>query len=231
MNQRHLEKRLNAWRYLLAMPRSIWYNFRLLPWRQACRLPLLVSHRTVVENLSGHLVLDAERLKVGLVKVGFNTCQCSDFHYDRTHLNLRGELHLYGKCAIGAGSHIEVAENAILSLGDDFNLGPKSLIVCHHSITFGRRVLTSWCCTFMDTDQHSLVDSDGNRTNPDRPVTVGDNVWFGCHVILTKGVQMASDITVGAGSRLVGKYLEPRTVLSGNPAQVVRRGVKRGRDE
>ena len=48
MNQRHREKRLAALRYVLALPKSIWYNFRLLPFRQACHLPLLLSHRTRV---------------------------------------------------------------------------------------------------------------------------------------------------------------------------------------
>jgi len=79
----------------------------------------------------------------------------------------------------------------------------------------------------MDTDQHHLVDTEGNYVNPDREVCFGDNVWVGCHVLVNKGVRLSDNTTVAAGARLAGHYEEPMTVLAGNPAVVVRRGVKR----
>ncbi len=227
MNERHRVKRLSFLRYALAFPRSLWLNFRLLPFRQACRLPLLVSHRTRLYNLSGRLVLHPAQLRVGLVKIGFNTCQQTDFRHHRTLLNLRGTLHILGECAIGAGSSIEVSETGTLSLGPDFNLGPSSLIVCNHAITFGPHVQTSWCCTLMDTDQHALFGPDGNRCNPDRPIVFADHVWLGCHVVVTKGTSLPSHTTVGAMSCLHGTFDEAHTILAGNPAKVVRRGITR----
>lgn len=227
MNERHRVKRLSFLRYALAFPRSLWLNFRLLPFRQACRMPLLVSHRTRLCNLSGRLLLHPTQLRVGLVKIGFNTCQQTDFRHYRTLLNLRGTVHIHGECAIGAGSSIEVSETGTLTLGPDFNLGPSSLIVCNHSITFGPHVQTSWCCTMMDTDQHALFALDGTRCNPDRPIVFADHVWLGCHVVVTKGTCLPSHTTVGAMSCLHGTYGEEHTVLAGNPAAVVRRGITR----
>ena len=227
MNERHRKKRLNAIRYVLALPRSVWYNFRLLPWEQARRLPLLVSHRTRVVNMSNKISLRADKLRIGLVKIGFNTCQMSDFRYHRTVLNLRGRIEIMGECAIGAGCKVEVSETGTLTLGERFNMGPCSLIVCHKGISFGKDVLTSWCCTFMDTDQHQLVDSEGHCCNEDRPIAMGDNVWCGCHVIVTKGTQICSHVTIGAGSCVHGVFAEEQTVIAGNPARVVRHGVAR----
>lgn len=227
MNERHRKKRLDAVRYVLAMPKSIWYNFRLLPLRQACKLPLLVSHRTKMVNLSGKLDLQATELKVGLVKIGFNTYQGTDFRYDRTRINLRGTMIVHGACAIGAGSSIEVTENGTLELGDRFCIGSKSLIICNSEIKCGTFVRISWQCTLMDTDQHELVDAEGNRSNNDRPIHLGDNVWIGCHTILTKGTTLASNTTVGAGSVVHGVHEESCVVLAGNPATIVKSGVKR----
>jgi acetyltransferase-like isoleucine patch superfamily enzyme len=224
MNERHRKKRQSAMRYVLALPRSVWYNFRLLPLKQARHLPLLISHRTKVVDVSGRITLHAERLRVGLVKIGFNTCQMSDFRYHRTQINIRGRLDLLGECAIGAGSSIEVSETGRLTLGDHFNMGPCSLIICNHSITFGKDVLTSWRCTFMDTDQHQLVDSEGRCCNEDRPIVMGDNVWCGCNVIVTKGTHVCSHVTIGAGSCVHGVFEEERTVVAGNPARVVQHG-------
>lgn len=223
--ERHRRKRLDALRYVLAFPRSLWYNLRLLPFSQAVRMPILISCRTVVENCSGKVSLHVAKPRMGLVKIGFHTCQCSDYRHDRTRINLRGQLHIAGACALGAGCRVEVTERGTLTLGDRFNLGSCSLVVCHCSISFGTNVLTSWNCTLMDTDQHWLVDGEGAHCNPDRPVVIGDNVWLGCHVLVPKGVTLPAYTVVGAGSVLRGAYEEQHTVVAGNPAVVVRRGV------
>ena len=217
-------------RYVLGLPRSVWYNFRLLPLSQARHLPLLISHRTRVVDVSGKINLCADKLRIGLVKIGFNTCQITDFRYHRTTLNIRGRLDLLGECAIGAGSSVEVSETGTLTLGDHFNMGPRSLVICNHRITFGREVLTSWQCTFMDTDQHQLVDCEGHCSNEDRPIVFGDNVWCGCNVIVTKGTRICSNVTIGAGSCVHGVFDEEQTVIAGNPARVVRHGVRRKLD-
>lgn len=227
MSERHRKKRRDAWRYLLAFPRSVWYNLRLLPFRQARMLPILISHRTKIEHLSAKVVILCSDLRPGLVKIGFATYQGTRFRRDSTMLNLQGTVEVEGECSIGAGSSIEVAQGATLHLGAQFHLGPNSLLICHHAMHFGNRNRFSWNCTLMDTDQHPLVDTQGQRVNPDREITTGDNVWVGCHVIATKGLSLPADTTVSAGARLAGRYLEPQTVLAGNPAVVVRRGVKR----
>lgn len=227
MTERHRKKLMDAWHYLLALPRSAWLNLRLLPWSQARHMPLLVSHRTRVHYSSGRLTIEAEKLRIGLVKVGFATYQGSDFRRDRTRLFLHGQLIVEGDCSIGAGCSIEVGEGARMKIGHDFHLGPKSLVICHKEIVFGAHNLTSWCCTIMDTDQHGLADADNRRVNEDRAVVTGRNVWLGCHVMVPKGVQLADDTTVAASARLTGRYDEPMTVLAGNPAAVVSRGVRR----
>ena len=227
MNQRHREKRLAALRYVLALPKSIWYNFRLLPFCQACHLPLLLSHRTRVVCCSGRMVLHADRLRIGLVKIGFNTYQQTHFRHDITTLSLQGTMEVMGECAVGAGCSIQIGEKGVLTLGDKSLIGPKTLIICHRAITFGRQNRVSWCCTFMDSDQHRLIDENGNCCNEDRPILFDDYIWMGCHVIVSKGTRLPSYTPVGTGSVLHGTHTESRTVLAGNPAHVVRRNVVR----
>lgn len=227
MNERHRLKRLAFCRYALAMPRSIYFNFKMLPFAQACRLPILVSHRTAFDNLGGNISINVDKPKVGLFKIGFSTYQQTQFHADRTRLNLRGKVIVNGECDLGAGSAIEVAENGVLTLGDNTHIGPKSLIVCHKSITFGPSTRCSWCCTMMDTDQHRLIDDQGRWRNEDRPIIFQSHVWIGCHATISKGVQLPPFTTIGAGSVVHGKFDEERTVIAGNPAKVIKQGVAR----
>lgn len=227
MNERHRQKRLTFWRYLLAIPRSIYLNLRMLPIKQACRLPIIASHRTAFDNLGGSITINVSNPKIGLLKIGFSTYQQTHFRTDSTRLNLRGSIIINGESDIGAGAAIEVAEGGVLTLDDRTHIGPRSLIICHKAITFGPSTRCSWCCTLMDTDQHRLIDAAGRCCNEDRPIVFKDHVWIGCHATIAKGVHLPSFTTIGSGSVVHGRFEEERTVVAGNPAQVVKHGVVR----
>ncbi|MBQ0159581.1 MAG: hypothetical protein KBT28_03010 [Bacteroidales bacterium] len=227
MNERHRQKRLMALRYVLAIPRSIRINYSLLPWRQAWHLPILIARNTVIENLSGKINIEAPKLRMGLFKIGFSTYQGTDTLFHRTRLNLRGTIVVAGESDFGTGSSVEVSETGVLTLGHMSHVGPQSLLVCHKSVSLGSHARISWCCTLMDTDQHVLVDASGMSQNADRPIALGENVWVGCHTIITKGTILPNNTTVGAGSVVHGRFDEECTVLAGNPARVVKKGVRR----
>lgn len=53
------------------------------------------------------------------------------------------------------------------------------------------------------------------------PITVGDNVYFGCGVIVLPGVTIGSNIIIGAGS-IVTKDLESGFVYAGVPAKKIK---------
>ena len=54
-----------------------------------------------------------------------------------------------------------------------------------------------------------------------RPITVGDNVWFGGNVTVLPGVTIGSGAVVGGGS-VVSRDVPPNTVAVGNPCRVVK---------
>ena len=76
-------------RYILGFPKSIWLNFRKLPFRQAIRMPILV-YRTKLKSISGSIEIKAAKLKTGLIKIGFGTTQVSDIQRERVILNIDG---------------------------------------------------------------------------------------------------------------------------------------------
>lgn len=210
----------------MALPRCLWLNLRIFPLRQAVRLPLLVSNRTRVRCRRGGLVLKAEQVRMGMMKVGFHYYQHSDPWWDRTMLTVAGTLEIEGTFLIGAGACVDVSAGATMKVGDESLIGPRTLVICKKSVELGRRNRLAWCCTLMDSDQHNLVGSEG-RCNADRTIRFADNVWMGCHTVVTKGTQLASNTTVGAGSVVHGVFEEECTVVAGNPARVCKRGVVR----
>jgi len=56
------------------------------------------------------------------------------------------------------------------------------------------------------------------------PVSIGDDVWLGANATILPGVSVGDSAIVGAGA-VVSSDVEPRTVVAGVPARVVRRLV------
>lgn len=54
-----------------------------------------------------------------------------------------------------------------------------------------------------------------------KPITIGDNVWFGGSCVVLSGVTIGSNVVVGAGS-VVTKDIPDNAVVAGNPARILR---------
>ncbi len=53
------------------------------------------------------------------------------------------------------------------------------------------------------------------------PVTIGNNVWLGAHVVVLPGVTIGENTVIGAGS-IVTKDIPANVVAVGNPCRVLR---------
>lgn len=212
-------------RYILSIPKSIWVNFRKLPFKQAVRLPILV-YRTKLQSLKGTIEINADKPKIGLVKIGFGTTQVTDIQRERTILNIKGHMVFNGSCKFGAGSRINVGENGFVSFGNNFNATSHLKLVCKKEITFGNDNLFSWNCLLMDTDQHKVLDKNSNAVlNFDKSIKIGNNVWCGCNTTFVKGTQLADNVVVGSCSLVTGDNPKSYVVIAGNPAHVVKENI------
>jgi len=62
--------------------------------------------------------------------------------------------------------------------------------------------------------------------NTPKPIIIGDHVWVGYNVKMTKGTEIANDTIIGTSTVVSGKFLEPNTIIAGNPAKVIKRNIK-----
>lgn len=88
-------------------------------------------------------------------------------------------------------------------------------------ITFGAHVFIGPNCGFYTA--HHPLDYPRRNTGMEKalPITVGDNVWFGGHVVVTPGITIGSGSVVGAGS-VVTHDVPAGVLVAGNPARVLR---------
>ncbi len=93
-------------------------------------------------------------------------------------------------------------------------------------VEIGEDCMFSVGINFLPSDVHSIVDSNGNSTNIGKYIKIGNHVWIGANATICKNTEIADGCVIGTNSVVSGKFTEPNCVLVGNPARVVKRGIK-----
>lgn len=108
-----------------------------------------------------------------------------------------------------------------IEIGENFYSNHNLVILDPAKVTFGDNVFIGPNCGFY-TARHP-VDSKERITfiEDSKPISVGDNVWFGGNVTVLAGVTIGSNTVIGAGS-VVTKDIPSNVVAAGNPCQVIR---------
>lgn len=211
--------------YLLSLPKSIYLNFKVLPFKEAVRLPLLVRYNTVLSSCSGIVTMQGGA-KTGSVKIGFGHVGCFDKKYERSIWEVSGKLLFEGRASFGHGSRILVGDNGTLCVGDKFVNTAGITIICFLNIRIGKNVLTSWETLIMDTDFHKIRDiAKGDGGKREKAVVIGNHVWIGCRATILKGTQIFDDSVIAAGAVVSKKIESPSVLIAGNPALVKKTNV------
>jgi acetyltransferase-like isoleucine patch superfamily enzyme len=202
--------------------KTLRFNFHYLRFRDAIRLPVIVSRHVLVNSLKGNVLLQGE-VRRGSVKIGFKGVPVFDWYKSRTVWNVGGGTIIFkGRAKIGQGCRI--GSGGVLTFGDNFQVTAETTIICEESITFGRDVLCSWQCQIMDTDYHQVV-ADGEARKITSPISIGDHVWIGCRVIINKGTEVADNTVIAAGTIVTGSFKETNILLAGVPASVKKTNI------
>lgn len=127
-------------------------------------------------------------------------------------LVLGGKLELFGD-----GNQIDIGAGSVIN---------EASIIAH----WGTRVRIGAGCLFSSaidvrtTDSHSILDASGARINKDMNVHIGDRVWLGRGVSVTKGAEIGDDVVV-ATMAVVARSIPPNCVAAGIPAKVIKTGT------
>lgn len=150
-------------------------------------------------------------------------------------VTLNAEIRLEGhgnKVYIGKGCAVR---GQILVKGNNQNVYIGSYttfqsvyILCQEgcNVHIGRHCMFSRNVEIRTTDAHSVVDLDTlKRINIASSITIGEHVWIGVGVLVSKGSFIPDDCVVGANSFVNGKFEKPNVVLAGCPAKVVKDNI------
>lgn len=208
--------------------KTIYLNFKMLPFDQAIRLPIYVYGRMVFRKLDGNIVIKNE-IKAGMIKIGKR-----DYYVETTLpqsiWTICGTIVFNGPMNFLQGSYVLVAGKALLEFGTKSTLcGSNIRIMCFEKIVIGDCVRISWDVQIIDTSFHYIKKSDAETIKLTSPIHIGNFVWIGNRATISKGT-VIPDETIVASSSLVNKdfhSIGKYCLLAGQPAKVKATGVSR----
>lgn len=195
---------------MLGICKTFYYNFKLLPFKQAIHLPIVMSGKTVVKlTHKGSIIFTSPSLRPAMLSFGMSHL---DYSYPAPNfVKIEGRLiiHGSGNHLIGPGGTLVIRKTGTLEIGNDFGVGHFSRFTISAHSKIGDNNMHSWQNLYMDNDSHPILNSEKEIINPPKGFEIGDNVWFGARCTILKGVKV-SDGCIIATNSLLTKSLEDK---------------------
>lgn len=112
-----------------------------------------------------------------------------------------------------------------IELGENFFANHNLIILDGAKVKFGNNVFVAPNCSFYTAGHPFSISQRNAGLEYAKPITVGDNVWFGGGVTVLPGVNIGSNTVIGAGS-VVTKDIPDGVIAVGNPCRVYRKLTK-----
>jgi acetyltransferase-like isoleucine patch superfamily enzyme len=128
-----------------------------------------------------------------------------------------------------AGDRLVISKDASITVkygqlisGQNLFVGQGTVIVARESVVIGNDVMIAEHVTIRD-QSHRIGGPEVTARNgfETAPINIGDNVWIGAKVTITKGVTIGNNCVIGANS-VVTRDIPNSVVAAGVPARVLR---------
>lgn len=108
-----------------------------------------------------------------------------------------------------------------ICFGRNFYANHNLVILDTTTVKFGDNVFIGPNCGFYTAGHPVDVKQRNSGLEYAKPITVGNNVWFGGNVIVLPGVTIGDNTIIGAGS-VVTKDIPSNVIAVGNPCKVIK---------
>lgn len=212
--------------------KSFYLNFAMLPFRQAIRMPIIVSKYTYFYSLPGKIELSSPP-RFGMIRFGYFGEDVVTPKDTRTLLQIEGVMRLASNVHFGCGVVVRIEENATLDVETNVKISNRTKIICYDHIKICHDTRIAWECQLIDTTFHYMRNiNDNSITELTKPVIIGAHNWIGNRCNIMKGAK-TPDYTIIAAGSLCNKYYDfPQySLIAGTPAKLIKVGIYRCLDQ
>lgn len=209
--------------YFVNLIKSLYFNFRYLPFRQAIYMPVWITTNFRIKGLKrGQLILlQPYRKSVFLGDCGSPGLQ--EFK-GGLYFSKNSNLILHGFTVIAQGSVMRMDEDGVIELGKNFYCNKNCFLRSSTKIFFGNDCLLGWNVQINTSDGH-VIFHDNKKTVADKPITFGNHVWLTSNTTITKGVSIADGNIVAQGAVVTKDMDETNCLVGGISAKIIARNI------
>lgn len=206
----------------LSVPKSFIFCARALPFKQAVKLPILISWKTKVLGVQKGVIEFEQPIQRFMVKFGFGGSVGVPANKSSIFIE-RGKL-IFGR-------HVTFTEGAVLRcagkmrFGNNFFSNKNCLFWANSEICFGDDVLLGWNVVVRDSDGHMII-HDGIPSEVSKPIIIGNHSWICSESHLLKGAGLGMDCVLGYRSTLTKTMKGDNILAVGTPAKVVKEFIQ-----
>lgn len=210
--------------------KTVCFNFEVLPFNKAIKLPFFLYGKVYLWNLSGRFIMP-EKTTPGMVRIGYKWIDLWPSSFLPTQIQVKGTIEFKGAAIISGGVNLNVqSEDGCLIIGREIVLGGGTVCKCMKHIEIGDQTRITGNCNIMDCNMHFVKNIDtGAVANYQAPIKIGKSCWINAGSIVTKGA-VVPDYSISARNSYLSKdYSEYGTnlFLVGSPAKPASSKVQR----
>lgn len=216
----------------LNLIKTLYFNFKVLPLRQAVKLPVHFYGKVDFANLSGRFTIDSS-IHFGMVVFGGQHEVVITSNLP-TRIYNSGTITFENRAVFARGINIMVWDNGNLHFGNNLQMGSLCRIIVFKNMRFKPDVLVSWECQFFDTDFHFIETADKQIEDNCAAVLIGESTWIGARATILKGTTIVKDSIIAANALCSGNYEKKyngSVLLAGVPAKAIKHDVRYVKDK
>ncbi len=209
---------------VFSIPKSIYYNLRLFPFKTAIHIPVFFDRRVCFKGIRRGCVELPADIKRFMIRVGFDDVQgISKRNKTFLIVGKKAKIVFKGECGLARGACIRNGEG-IITFGENVYCNADLTIICSKSVSIGKDTIIGWDVSIRDCDGHNIYE-DNLLSNQASPVSIGQHCWICQDVKILKGVSIGNDNIIAMNTCLTKSVLTVNSIIGGYPAKIIKNGV------
>jgi len=214
--------------------KTLYLNFRVLPFRQAFRMPFIVSRDVRIRGCQKGSIKILSEPKIFMISFGFGGSPDLTLYNSRKsvlEIDKNAQLIFKGKAHFAPHFSVLVKDGAIMTIGSGFSCNNGCKFSCSSGIMLGDNCLLGGDVIIRDSDGHMVftqpIDGSPRTTHKCcKPVAIGNHVWICNKSDILKGVTIGDDCIVSYGSLVVKSFPQNHLLIGGHPAVAIMENVE-----
>lgn len=218
----------------LNISKTIYINFRLLPFHHAIKLPIYIYGPVTFNSLAGKVEIQSKSIFTGMIKLGIQQgCFTACKRGAAILITKNAKIIFHGPCSFDYDYIIRVTNYGTLEIGAFSGFGSDIKLCCNYHISIGDYCRVAFGTVFMDTNYHYTINTDTNTVyRKDASIHIGNFNWIGNSCSIMKGTKTADHTIIGSKSFLNKDYTKDlvpgeSVVIAGSPATITGKNMRR----